>query len=62
MPETVQPLTDAVVRNLPKKDKQRIGEEIAAQTFEKLAQDWHGNKFAGWHPYTEKRHFAAAGN
>jgi integrase len=37
-----------------KKDEKRIGAEIAAQTFEKLARDWHSNKLASWHESTAK--------
>jgi integrase len=37
-----------------KKDEKRIGAEIAAQTFEKLAREWHANKLISWHPSTAK--------
>ncbi|MEC5218586.1 integrase [Actimicrobium sp. GrIS 1.19] len=37
-----------------KKDEKRIAGEFAAQTFEKLARDWHTNKLASWHPTTAK--------
>jgi len=37
-----------------KKDKDRIAGEQAAQTFEKLARDWHSNKLTSWHPTTAK--------
>lgn len=37
-----------------KKDVQRVGAEIATQTFEKLARDWHSNKLASWHQTTAK--------
>lgn len=37
-----------------KKVEKQIGAEIAAQTFEKLARDWHTNKIASWHPSTAK--------
>ena len=37
-----------------KKEKDRIAGEQAAQTFEKLARDWHSNKLTSWHPTTAK--------
>ena len=37
-----------------KKSKDRIAGEHAAQTFEKLARDWHSNKLTSWHPTTAK--------
>lgn len=37
-----------------KKDKDRIKGEIAAQTFEKLAREWHANKLPTWHETTAK--------
>jgi hypothetical protein len=37
-----------------KKEKDRIAGEVATQTFEKLARDWHSNKLASWHPTTAK--------
>lgn len=41
----------------PSKDKQqqvRINSEKAAQTFEKLAREWHSNKLPSWHATTAK--------
>ena len=37
-----------------KKDKERIKGEKDAQTFERLARDWHANKKPTWHPTTAK--------
>jgi integrase len=37
-----------------KKDEKRIGVETAAQTFERLARDWHSNKLASWSEGTAK--------
>ena len=37
-----------------KKDKERIKGEKDAQTFERLARDWHANKIPTWHPTTAK--------
>ena len=37
-----------------KKDKERIAGEQAAQTFEKLAREWHSNKLSPWHHTTAK--------
>lgn len=37
-----------------KKEKDRIAGERAAQTFEKLARDWHSNKLTSWHPTTAR--------
>jgi integrase len=37
-----------------KKDKDRIKNEATANTFEKLAREWHSNKLTTWHPSTAK--------
>lgn len=37
-----------------KKDKTRLVAEKAAQTFEKLAREWHSNKLSSWHATTAK--------
>ncbi len=47
-------LDDGTDPGQAKKDEKRIGVETAAQTFEKLARDWHSNKLASWSEGTAK--------
>jgi len=47
-------LDDGTDPGQAKKDEKRIGAETAAQTFEKLALDWHSNKLASWSEGTAK--------
>jgi len=37
-----------------RKDRIRIGGEIAVQTFERLAREWHNNKLPTWHETTAR--------
>jgi integrase len=35
-------------------EKKRLSEDLAAQTFERLAREWHGNKLSTWHETTAR--------
>lgn len=37
-----------------KKDKKRVKNEADANTFEKLAREWHANKLSAWHETTAR--------
>lgn len=47
-------LDDGVDPSQDKKDKIRIKGEKTAQTFERLAREWHANKLPTWHATTAK--------
>jgi integrase len=47
-------LSDGIDPSQDKKDKDRIKGEKAAQTFERLAREWHTNKLPTWHATTAK--------
>jgi integrase len=46
--------SDGIDPGQAKKDKDRVAGEQAAQTFEKLAREWHTNKLPTWHGSTAK--------
>ena len=46
--------SDDVDPGQAKKDKARLHLEKAAQTFERLAHEWHTDKLSSWHPSTAK--------
>lgn len=45
---------DGIDPGQAKKDNDRLSDENAAQTFEKLAREWHSNKLSSWHQTTAK--------
>jgi hypothetical protein len=45
---------DGIDPGQAKKEKKRIAGEKAAQTFEKLAREWHTNKLPTWHQTTAR--------
>ena len=47
-------LIDGIDPSQEKKDQERIRGEKAAQTFEKLAREWHANKLPTWHESTAR--------
>jgi integrase len=47
-------LNDGIDPSQEKKDQDRIKGEKAAQTFEKLAREWHANKLPTWHESTAR--------
>jgi len=47
-------LEDGIDPSQDKKDKERIKGEKDAQTFERLARDWHTNKLPTWHATTAR--------
>lgn len=47
-------LDDGIDPSQDKKEQSRINGEKAAQTFEKLAREWHGNKLPSWHETTAR--------
>ena len=47
-------LNNGIDPSQEKKDQDRIKGEKAAQTFERLARDWHANKLPSWHETTAR--------
>lgn len=47
-------LNDGIDPSQHKKDQDRVKGEKAAQTFERLAREWHANKLSAWHETTAK--------
>lgn len=47
-------LDDGIDPGQAKRDKTRLAAEQAAQTFEKLAREWHTNRLASWRESTAK--------
>ena len=47
-------LTDGIDPNQHKKDNDRLKSDADANTFEKLAREWHANKLSSWHETTAR--------